>query len=625
MLQSMRQLAHSWLFKGLMTLLVISFGIWGVGDMFRSNPLQREAATVGKESISVQAVNQAFSQALARARQMFGPEVTAQQAKQMGMVDNALNGLVEQSLVDQDVKRLGLDADDRAVMDELMQEPSLKGKDGTFDKSLLKNYLTQSHINERAFLDGQRKQLAIRQLVAGVTTLPPLPKSVTEKLYAARAQKRVLDVVTLDNASLSVETPDEKTLRDFHQKNPKPFTAQEVRSLTIAILASENLAKDITISDDQLRAEYDAKGDQLVEPEKRDLLQVILQDETKAKELAAAAKASGNLVSAAKPYGKQVVPLNGTEEANLPPELAKPVFALKANDVSAPIKTGLGWHVLQLRKIHPAAKPDFAAIKDSLRERMKRDQAIDSITKTVNRMDDELAAGHALEDMADDMRLRLIKVAAVDATGKTPDGKDPAELPHKEDILKAAFGQNSGETSPVMDDRNGTYYAVRTDNVTPSALKPFEQVKADVIAAWKAKEQSIRAAAEAENIAKTLRDGKAASSLASRKGIEVRQSKPVSQLGDSDPALPRTALPEIFKLKKGEVTVVAESGKQLILRLATLIDADTKDESGHDKIRNEINADAPKEIAEQYLRYLRTLYPVRIHQDALDSVAQQGG
>jgi peptidyl-prolyl cis-trans isomerase D len=627
MLQSMRELAHSWVVKSLMLLLIVSFGIWGIGDMFRGNPLQQTVAKAGAEKITVQELNHAFEQSLSHARQMFGPDITPQQARQMGLADNTLNGLIETSLFRQDLKRLGIEADDRTAFAEISQDPQFKDKDGKFDKALFQSTLAGARIGEREFLDQQKKDLASRQLISAFTSLPTAPQSVIDALYKARGQKRILDVVTLDNSAVkSASEPDDKTLLDFYQQHPQAFTVPELRGVTIAVMSTDAIAKDITISDDQVKKEYDSKGDQLAEPEKRDLLQVILQDEHQAKNLAEAAKASGNLVSAAKTTGHEVVPLNKATLANMPDELAQPAFALSEHGITDPIKTALGWHILQLRKITPAGLPHYEDMKESLRDTMKRDQAADAAAKYANQLDDELAAGHAIEDIADGMKLRLIKIPVLDASGKTPDGKPPAELPYKEDLLKAAFAQNSGETSPVMDDHAGSSYVIRTDKVTPSALKPFEEARPTILAAWEKQEQARLAEEEANAIAKDLRDGKAASSFAKRRGVEVRVSRPISLLGDSDPAFAKSELPQILKLGQGEVTILPEPGKQVIVRLAEIVPVDNKtNEDAAHKIIGELNGAAPRELAEQYMKYLRVLFPVTIHQDAFDSIAPQGG
>ncbi|MGL1465887.1 peptidyl-prolyl cis-trans isomerase, partial [Vibrio parahaemolyticus] len=89
---------------------------------------------------------------------------------------------------------------------------------------------------------------------------------------------------------------------------------------------------------------------------------------------------------------------------------------------------------------------------------------------------------------------------------------------------KTVFAQASGEVSPILDDKNGNYSVVRTDSITPSAPKPFDQVKKDVLTAWKAQEQAKAAQAEADKIAQGLRDGKDARDFGKQAGVTIRTS-----------------------------------------------------------------------------------------------------
>ena len=97
-----------------------------------------------------------------------------------------------------------------------------------------------------------------------------------------------------------------------------------------------------------------------------------------------------DLATAAKKAGYNAVPLEQVEEKTLMPALASAVFALPKGQISAPVKSDLGWHVVQVTKIDPAGTPDFDSIKDKLRDDMKHDQAIESITRMVNELDDQL-------------------------------------------------------------------------------------------------------------------------------------------------------------------------------------------------------------------------------------------
>ncbi len=625
MMQSMRNLAHTKVVKGLMIILMISFAMWGIGDIFRGNPLERNVAKVGKISITVQDLDREFEQQLTRARQMFGPDLTAQQAKKMGILDKTLDNMVQRAEVDQAIKMLGIDVSQKMVLDEIAAQPQFRDKEGKFNQAMFRQLLRQQHLDERNFLSEGQLDMQRQQLIDAFKTEAKPPQTIIDGLYKARGQKRILDVVTLKNDSITnIPAPDDKALHDYYQQNLQPFTAPEYRAITIAKLSTDDVAKDIAISDEQVQKEYNDKKAQLAQPERRDIVQVVMQDETKAKQLAATATSSGNLTKSAKDIGFDTVPINGSDEQSLPSELAKPVFALQVNQVSQPVKSSLGWHIVQLKKITPAGTPEFKDVKDEMRKDMQRDQAIESVTKLVNQLDDQLAGGQSLDDIADGMKMRMIKIPAIDATGKTPDGKDPSELPAKDDVLKTSFGQNAGDTSPVLDDKNGNYFVVRTDEVTPSAPKPFEQVKDQVVAAWKTEQQAKAAKEAADKIAQALRDDKAPASFAGEKGIEVRTSAPISMLGDNDPALPPSVLPAIFHLKKGEVTTTSAGNQQIVLRLANLVEADPAPDSAKLKITDELKKNATTELTQQYLDYLHQLFPVEINQDALETVRQQG-
>lgn len=625
MLQTMRHLAQSWLFKGLMMILVVSFGIWGIGDIFRGNPQQRTVASVDGEKISVEALKRSFDKNLILMRRSFGPDLTEQQAKQLGLLEQTLKELIRSKQVELEIKRLGIDVTPQMAMDAIAATPSLRNPDGSFNKDLFQRVASQQG-GEGAILADQQQNIARREIFYPLANVEKVPNFIVEAVTKARGQKRIFDVVSIANDSMrDVPAPDEKALHDFYEKNAQSFTAPEYRAITVAQLSMEDLVKEISISDDQLKKEYDAHIDQFADPERRDILQIIAPDEEKAKQVIAAARTSGNLPNAAHDAGYKTVPINGTEEKTLLPELAKPVFSMTVGQISEPLKSPLGWHVLQLKKITPPHTASFDEVKAQLRETMQKDQAADAATRAANQLDDELAAGHALEDIADGLKMRLIKISAIDANGKTTEGKDPTELPSKENVLKAAYSQAAGETSPIIDDKAGHYLVVRTDQVTPSTLRSYGSVKNQIVALWKTKEQEAHAVADAKKILKALNEGKAASSFAAQGGVEVRLSKPISLLGDNDSAIPNDLLPQLMKLKKGEAMTAPVPGHQLVLHLAQLVDLDAAAvKADHDKVSEQIVKQSKEELAAEYLAYLQTLFPSKINHDALEAMQQQG-
>ena len=271
MIQSMQELAHSWVVKGLMLFLVVSFSIWGIGDIFRGNSLQKTVASVGGVKISVQQVNQFFEKALIQIKQKIDPNITAQQARQMGLLDQSLEREITRQLIDMDLERQGIKVGPQAVLKMIADQPKFRTEDGKFNKQLFRQLLEQQRTSEGAFLAQGQEELSRQLLQDALDGSTLAPQTAVNALYKARAQKRILEVVTIENAKLGgLPALDDKMMQTYYDQNQQLFMAPEYRSLTVATLSTDALAKDVSVSDDELKKEYEAKRDELSTPERRD-------------------------------------------------------------------------------------------------------------------------------------------------------------------------------------------------------------------------------------------------------------------------------------------------------------------------------------------------------------------
>lgn len=626
MLQSMRDLSKSWIAKGLMLLLIVSFGIWGIGDMFRGNPMQREVAKIGGTVIAYHDLEREFQRALPEARRVFGSDLSAPKARMLGVLDRTLNLMIENALFDQETRRLGIDVGDDVILEKLASQPELRDKNGAFNTKLWQEALSRNGFTERSFIDTERATQTRVLFFDSMTNGVKPPKTMVDALYRAQGAKRILEILALANASVKdTSTPDDAALETFYKAHQNDFSVPEYRAITLGRLVAADIAKDLTLSEDDLKKAYDARIADFTHPEQRDLVQVVLQDEEKAKAFAQAARANGDLAATAKAKGLTPVELPGVEEKTILPELYATVFALGEKDISQAVKSSMGWHVVQVKAIHPAGQTPFDQAKAKLRETLQNEKAVDAMTRAVNRLDDSLAASHPLEDMADELHLRIVKIPALNAQGKTPEGKSPDELVDPKDVLRTAFGQAAGETSQVLDEGNGNYVVVRTDDIAPSHIESFEKAKDAVRAAWIRDQQAQQAKKQAEDIAKALREGKKATSYASHPGIEVRLSKPISLLGQMDEQIPPTAYGRILQMKKGDVIVLPDSDRQYILRLADIAPVDPENpDSTRLKVVKEFDEKLPYETLDSYSTFLRQRFPVKINEELLDSMKKQG-
>lgn len=624
MLQAIRDMGKSWLAKVLFVLLIASFGIWGVGDLFRGNPQQRTVATVGDTKITVAEVEIAFQNSMTEARQVFGPELTSKQARQMGLMDRSLNILIETTLFNLEAQRLGINISDEAAFLDISNRPELRDAQGNFRKDVWDQFLRRSGVTEKMLINDERQNMMRRMLIDSVTVRQVLPEMAIDSLYRAIAQKRVFDVITIKHDERPLPAaPAEDVLKKFYDDNQAQFAEPERRALTIARLTMADLEKEITISDSDVATAYEARANDYKHPEQRDLLQVVVNKQADAEKLAKLARDKG-LKAAAKELGQEVIALDRTDESSILPELYTTVFALKDGETTAAIQTDLGWHVIQQVATRPAGQTPLAEIKETLRTSLLKEKAGDSFAASANKLEDALAAGQQLEDIADSMRLRLIKTAGIDSKGITADGKPVAELPDSNLVLKPAFDLGNSEVSGVIDDRKGNYYVVRVDQVTPSQTPPLEAITGQVIAAWQNEQRAKDSGVEAEKIAEALRSGKTPSSLAGGKGISFRTSKPVTLLGNSDPEIPAGSIAKIMEIKKGDVITDQDAKEHYVFRLVSLIDADPKsDPIGRAEVSRAYNGQLPTELVDQYSKALRTRFPVAIHESVLNSLKQQ--
>jgi len=625
MLQSMRELSKSWIFKTLMALLVISFGIWGIGDMFRGNPAQETVGQVGSIKITRQQLENRFQLDMPEARKIFGAELTVAQARQMGLLDRALHMMQEEYSFDQEAQRLGIVASSETTLKRLANEPRFRDKDGKFNTELWHRTLAHTGYSEQMFLEVDSRNTARQIIIQAIVANNIIPQVIVDTMYQARGAKRIAEVISLRNDSIkNIPPATDAQLQAYYQDHENEFVAPEYRGLTIAQLATDEMTKDVTVSDEDVREAYAARAAELVVPERRDLLQIVVQDEAKAKAVADAAEKAQDLSQAAKTHGLTPITMKGIDEKSVLPELYASVFALEEGQVSMPIKSSLGWHVIQLKKLHESGKQSFDQVKDTLRKTLQEERVGDLVAKTVNQIDDSLAGGQSLEDLADTLKLHLTRYPALDAKGQTPEGTTASNIPEKDTILSTAFGLNTGETSQVIDDGKGNYYVARIDQITQSHVRPFDEAKKSITAAWLDLQLYEKAHEEAESMAKALREGKSATSFATRPGVEVRLSKSISLLGDTDKDLPESAIPLILSMKKGDVTTTDSPGKQFVLKLRDIVPVNPKrPDDTRIKIVEDLNEKLPQNLIESYSDDLHTTFPQTVNQGLLTTLKAQ--
>ena len=622
MLQAIRSRAGSYIVKILFALLILTFGIWGIGDIFRNRGSDTVVATVGDHNIHAEELQTALRRALEQLSARFGSTVDLQQAKQLGLVDQTLAQLIDRSLIDQEAARLGLDISDDQIRNVITANPSFKGSDGRFDRSLFGAVLAANNLTEDQYVALLRRDIPRNDLLHAVTAGVATPQPAVDLLYRYRNEKRTADILTLPTAGVAdVGQPSEDELKAFYDKHPDLFRAPEYRGFTLVSLDPSEIAKGIEIPEAKLKEEYDQRQDELQIPERRDVEQILAPSEEKAKEAVAALAAGKDWREVATTIAGQnadTIDLGLMRREEMPSALGEAAFELPLDKPSDPIKTALGWHILRVVKIEPPVTQTFDEAKPKLEADLARQEAVDRIYKVANKADDALAGGATLGDVAEKFGLKTTTVEAVDAGGHDPQNK-PVSLPvAASDVLKLAFGTNEGQTSRVTETQDGAIFALHIDKVIPSAVKPLDEVKEKAVAAWQADRRGEIAAKQAEELAAAVTPETRLATVTAAKGLKATTSPPFTRHPENDSAVPPVLVGKLFAAKPGDVVTASDATGSYVAQLDEVQRPEEVSQTAAAGLSRELDNAQQVDLAEEFTRALRTRFPVEIHREALD-------
>jgi peptidyl-prolyl cis-trans isomerase D len=622
MLDTLRKGASSLVAKILFAILVISFAIWGIGDIFRGAGHQSAVAQIGDQKITGQMLMTEYNRYLEQLRSMFGGRLDNEQAKKLGFPQSVLQQMAERAVFDQGAQDLGLTVSDEMIKAKIENDPAFKGPGGKFDELVFRRALAEAGYTEDGYVSGLRKDIARQELIDTIRGNGRAPKNMTEALYRVQEEKRIADMVTvLDTSVPDPPEPDQAALAAYHKDHAAAFTAPEYRAVTYLVLTAADLAKDIEVSDEDLRQAYEDNKGRYASPELRTVRQIVAANQADAErveKLLAEGKDFADVAKEVANEDKDAIELGTVAKQQLPKELRDPVFALPADGVTQPIKTGLGWHILKVVAIKPGSVKSLDEVRDSLRKEIAEDRARDRIDAVANKLDDTLASGAPLEEAAEKLGLKAVTVDAIDSQGRNKKGEPVANLPGGS-FIATAFATAEGKPTTLTEIPKGGYFVLRVDKVTPSALRPLDEVRDVVASAWRGEQRHQAAKARAAAIAQKAQGGKSLSVAATEFGLEVTTAGPFKR--DEHDALPEDVMKTLFAAKVGETATGETKDGYVVAQLRQVDPADpAADKDGVAAVQDKLDHAFGTDYLVQYGTVLEGRYPIKINTKTFDAL-----
>jgi len=525
MMDSLRNAAKSWVAKLLIGLLAVSFGVWGIADVFRGYS-RGSLASAGGIEITAQQYERAFNNYLQNLQRQTGQTLAPEEARKFGIDRAVLNNLLQSAAIDDQARSLKLAVSDAEIAKEIGENPSFRDSAGKFDPATFRRLLDANGMNEAMFFARERES-RLRDAVTGSVDSGFVPaRTLVEAVYRHRNEQRDARYFVVGTAESEVAAPTEDEIKKEYEAHPELYTAPEYRSIAIVKVEPADITAKVTLTGQDLAEGYDKYKSDYFTPEKRTILQLAFPSLDEAKQAKDRLAAGEDFLAIAKERGFTEADITFADKTRadfLDPAIADAGFALAEGAVSEPVKGGLSTVLLKATKITPERQRTLDEVKTELADRLKLDRARDEIQATHDAVEDALAAQTKFEDIAATNGIPFQLVSGVDAAGKDKDGKDVA-IPHKADVLKAAFDSDVGVENSALSLEDGyVWYEVR--EVVPSAIKPFDQVKdlakANLVAA-KVRQASLD---KAKGLVERARSGVRLEDLASQSGAEIKSAQ----------------------------------------------------------------------------------------------------
>jgi peptidyl-prolyl cis-trans isomerase D len=602
-----------WILMGGLIIGLAGFGI-GAGQGLTSSSVAR----VGSEKVDADEFVRALQQELRALTGQLGREISIAEARQYGLDSMVLGRLVNDAALDGEAGRLGLSAGDDTIRDQIVDTAAFHGTGGSFDRAAYTYALEQVGLRPAQFEELIRRE-AGRELVAGaVQSAATLPASAVDTVLAFLGERRSFDWLRLDPAMLPapLAAPTDAEVQAEYEANPDRYTRPETREISYASVTPAALAGAIVIPEEDLRAAYDADLVHYQTPERRVVDRIVFGTEAEA----AAAKVrldAGEIAFEALGAERGLKPEDLDQgfatAAGLSPDAREVVFGAPGPGIVGPVPTSLGPALYRINAVLGATTTAFEDARDEIARDRATAEAQRQITEDTAHLEDLIAGGATLEEMASETVLELGATTLDAETGEGIAG-DPA-------FREAALAANVGEETDLIALGDGGLVSLRVDAVVPPALLPLEEVRARVVADRTAAQTAEALTALAGELAAELHGGLDFAALAERLGQPAQAAGPITR-GEVAPGAPAELVADIFVADE-DGTVVRRDGASVILAQLRGVEAfDPTTETNApivEQLEEQFRVQAADDVLTLYIAALREQEGVSVNQSLVES------
>lgn len=627
MLRGMRKASSNWLGKTIMAVvmgvLIISFGVWGIADIFKGFG-QSTVAKIGRTEISLNEFRQIYTDRLQQISRQFGRPLSPDQARAFGLDRQVLQQTIAEAALDEEARRLGLGQSDDQIRQVIMNDPNFKGVGGSFDPNRFQSVIRNFGYTEQRYVSEQRKVSLRRQITGTIGAGLEPPRAMLDVLTRFQNEQRAIEFVRLDAAQAgAIDAPSPEALAAYFEDHKVQFRAPEYRKIAFVVVSPEEIGKWSEVSDDDARKLFDQRKDRLGTPEKRQIHQIVFPNAAEAQTARERLTGGVSFEDLGKERGLSAsdVDLGLVTKSSLDPAIGDAVFALPAGEISQPIQGRLGTSIVKVDKIEPGNEANYASLAGDIKREIATERARVKVADLRDKMEDERGGGASVIDAAQKLGLTAVSVDAVDRSGRAPNGQPLSSIPQGLDVVSQAFNTDVGVDNDSISFKGGfVWYDVLA--ITPSRDRNLDEVRDQVEAHWRQDQIATKLKAKATEVVQKLESGGKLADEAAAIGAKVETASGFKR-DDAPASVPATVVAAAFRAAKNGVgqTPVTGGTEVIVFRVTEIIDpvVDTASEAVK-KLKDSLDRAQTEEQVASYVNKLETDIGTTINQAAFAQV-----
>lgn len=514
MMDNLRTAANSVVLKIIFGIIIVSFILTGVSGYLIGGSNNYAAKVNGQEIGRTQFENAVASERN-RMQQQLGDrfsELAGNENYMKAMRQQVLNRLIDEALLDQYARKLGLSISDEQVKQAIFQTQAFQSN-GKFDNERFSGIVNQMGMTTDQYAQALRNQLTTQQLINAVAGTDFMLPGESDQLVALVSQQRVVREATIDvNALAAKQTATDDEINAYYQQNQAHFMAPEQFRVSYIEMDAANMQENV--SDEEIQAWYDQHQDQFTQPQRNRYSVIQTKTEADAQAVLDALKKGADFATLAKEKSTDIISArNGgdmgwLDDAATVPEL-KNAGLKEKGQISGVIKSSVGFLVARLDDVQAAKVKPLSEVRTEIAAKVKQEKALDAYYALQQKVSD--AASNDNESLASAAQVAGLKVVETGWFGRD---NLPSALNFKP-VADAIFngglvGENGapGSNSDIITVDGDRAFVLRISEHKPEAVKPLADVKSQVSDIVKHNKAEQQAKLDADKLLTALKAGK---------------------------------------------------------------------------------------------------------------------